>query len=222
MTPIERMSIKSQALAVLGLNNTTATDDDIRLAYRACVREKHPDRCQGNPSAFLRITDAFNYLCGESEYFDPNVTYDSSGKDTAPPARSQRPTMDFTPKPRTRSATLSRPVSKPIAQETETKFSKAVLEACKDELGENDGFVATHQTRKGRGLTFSVPVKLLQNVNKVAVPSGDLFDTRKTSPIVLNVFANDISGGSYDVPADVIDAHFPGAHRVAICFVADL
>ena len=44
MTPIERVSIKSQALAILGLNSTTATEEDIRLAYRSRVREKHPDR----------------------------------------------------------------------------------------------------------------------------------------------------------------------------------
>jgi hypothetical protein len=223
MTPIERVSIKSKALAVLGLNNTTATDDDIRLAYRACVREKHPDRCQGNANAFLRITDAFKFLCGESDEFDPNASYDSPSQENARPvSRTPRPTMDFTPKSRTRSTTLSRPVSKPIVQETETKLSEIVLTACKEELGDQDGFVATHQTRKGRGLSFMVPVKILQSANKVAVPSGDLFDTRKTNPIVLNIYAADISGGSYKVPADVVDAHFPGAHRVEICFVADV
>ena len=223
MTPIERMSIKSQALAVLGLNNTTATEDDIRLAYRACVRENHPDHCQGNANAFLRITEAFNFLRGETDVFNPNESTGSSTEENARPvSRTPRPTMDFTPKPRVRSATLSRPVSKPVVQETETKFSEIILRACKEELGDHDGFVATHQTRKGRGLTFLVPVKLLKNANKVAVPSGDLFDTRKTNPIVLNIYAADISEGSYKVPADVIDPHFPGAHRVEIRFIADI
>lgn len=224
MTPIERVSVKSQALAVLGLNNTTATDEDIRLAYRARVREKHPDRCNGNADAFLRVTNAFNFLSGASDDFDPSAGSESQAKeaDMRPVSRTQRPSMDFTLKPRKRSKTLSRPVSKPVVQETETAFSPNVLKACKDKLGDESGFLATHQKRAGRKLAYTVPVRLLHNVNKVAVPTGDLTDLSNTKPIVLSIASADISGGSYMVPAETVEAHFSGARRVEICFIADI
>ncbi len=221
MTPIERVSIKSQALAVLGLNNTTASDDDIRLAYRARVREKHPDRCNGESAAFLKITEAFNFLSGETDSFDPTEA-ENKGADTRPVSRTRRPSMDFTPRPRTRSATLSRPVSKPAVQETETAFSPSVLHACKAMLGDEGGFLATHQKRAGRKLAYTVPVRLLNNVNKVAIPTGDLFDADQLKPSVLSIPASEITGGSYTVPEDIVKEHFPGARRVEICFTADI
>ena len=224
MTPIERVSIKSQALAVLGLNSTTATDDDIRLAYRARVREKHPDRCNGESGAFLRITEAFSFLCGETENFDPTAPTETHvvKEGDRPVSRTPRPSMDFTPKPRVKSKTMSRPVSKPMVQATETVLSDSVKDACKTALEGQDGLLATHQKRAGRKFAFTVPVKLLNNVNKVAVPTGDLFDLRQMTPVVLSIPASDISGGSYLVPSDVVEAHFSGARRVEICFTADI
>lgn len=223
MTPIDRVSIKSQALAVLGLNNTTASYDDIRMAYRARVREKHPDRCNGNAEAFLKVTDAFNFLSGETDTFDPTTCESPANEATSRPvSRTPRPSMDFTPKPRTRSQTLSRPVSKPSVQATETAFSPEVLKMCKDALGEESGFLATHLKRAGRKLAYSVPVRLLNNVNKVALPTGDLFDKRQMKPIALTIAAADISGGSYLVPEGKLEEHFPGARRVEIRFIADI
>lgn len=224
MTPIQRVSVKSQALAVLGLNNSTATESDIRLAYRDRVREKHPDRCDGDASAFMRITEAFKFLCGETADFDPNTPDEClpSKENQRTFSRTPRPSMEFTPKPRTRPATMSRPVSKPMVQESETAFGKSVLAACRDLLGDVEGFCATHQKRAGRRLAYTVPVKLLNNVNTVALPTGDIFDMRKTQPILLTINACDIDGGSYLVPSDVVEAQFPGARRVEICFTADI
>lgn len=221
MTPIDRVSIKSKALAVLGLNNTTASDDDIRLAYRACIRQKHPDRCNGNSEGFLEATEAFNFLRGETDTFDPQP---SQADDAAPrpTSRTPRPSMDFAPKPRKRSQTLSRPVSKPSVQETETTFSEDVLKSCTDLLGEEGGLLATRQKRAGRKLTYTVPVRLLGNMNKVAMPTGDLFDKRRIKPILLDVPATEISGGSYIVPESHLEKCFPGARRVEIRFVADI
>lgn len=224
MTPIDRVSIKSQALAVLGLNNTTASADDIRTAYRARVREKHPDRCDGDSEAFLKVTDAFNFLNGEADTFDPTTSRNNTSVNTEPRpvSRTPRPSMDFTPKPRTRSQTLSRPVSKPSVQATETAFPPEVLKMCKNVLGEESGFLATHQKRAGRKLAYSVPVRLLNNVNRVALPTGDLFDKRQIKPIVLTIAATDIHGGSYIVPEENLAENFPGARRVEIRFIADI
>lgn len=225
MTPIERVSIKSQALAILGLNSTTATEEDIRLAYRSRVREKHPDRCNGQAGEFLRITDAYNFLCGEVDDFDPKVAREDMNSDTEterPISRTPRPTMDFTPKPRVRSKTMSRPVSKPMVRETETVLSDSVKKACETLLDDGSGLLATHQKRAGRKLAYTVPVKMLENVNKVVVPTGDLFDLRRMTPVALTISASDISGGSYLVPTDILEAHFSGARHVEIRFVADL
>ncbi|MEO9823657.1 MAG: DnaJ domain-containing protein [Paracoccaceae bacterium] len=225
MTPIERVSVKSQALAVLGLNSTTASESDIRLAYRARVREKHPDRCNGEAGEFLRITDAFNFLCGDADDFDPTVAPEkkmhAADNSERPISRTQRPTMDFTPKQRVRSETMSRPVSKPMVQETETVLSDGIKAACSAVL-DDDGLLATHQKRAGRKYAYTVPVKLLNNVNKVAVPTGDLFDLRRMKPVVLTIPASDIRGGSYLVPTEVMETHFSGARRVEICFTADI
>ena len=109
-----------------------------------------------------------------------------------------------------------------VVQETETTFSEDVLKSCKDLLGEEGGLLATRQKRAGRKLTYTVPVRLLANMNKVAMPTGDLFDKRRIKPILLDVPATEISGGSYIVPESHLEKCFPGARRVEIRFVADI
>ncbi|NNE88485.1 MAG: DnaJ domain-containing protein [Silicimonas sp.] len=217
MTPIERVSIKSQALAVLGLKNSTATDLEIKSAYRARVKEKHPDRCNGASDEFMRITNAFEYLSGETQDFEPEF-----GVRQATVSRTPRPSMEFEQKPRTRSKTMSRPVSKPSLQATQIKFSQDILTACKALLRDDGGLVATHQRRVGRSVAYKVPVKLLRNVNKVALPTGDLVDTRRVQPVVLEINASEICDRAYRVPSDVVAQQFPGARTVEILFVADI
>lgn len=224
MTPIERISIKSQALAALGLTNSTATESEIKSAYRARVKEKHPDRCDGEAADFIRITDAFEYLSGEAQDFDPSPR-PSTVKPSAeerPISRTPRPSMDFEQKPRVRSKTMSRPVSRPSLQATKIKISEDILMACSALLGDEEGLVATHQKRAGRKLAYRVPVKLLQNVNRVAVPTGDLVDARQIKPVLLTIEAADIHGGVYHVPQDVVEEQFPGARSVEIRFAADI
>ena len=224
MTPIERISIKSQALAALGLKNSTATESEIKSAYRARVKEKHPDRCDGEAADFMRIMDAFEYLSGEAEDFDPTPRPSTIKPDVEdrPVSRTPRPSMEFDQKPRERSKTMSRPVSRPTLQATKIKFSEDILSACNALLGETEGFVATHQKRSGRKIAYRVPVKLLQNVNKVAVPTGDLVDARQIKPVVLIIDASDIHAGVYHVPSDAVEAQFPGARSVEIRFFADI
>jgi hypothetical protein len=130
--------------------------------------------------------------------------------------------MDFEVKPRERSKTMSRPVSRPSLQSTKIKFSEETLLACSELLGEEEGLVATHQKRAGRKVAYRVPVRLLQNVNKIALPTGDLVDARQIKPTVLTVNAADISGGVHHVPQDIVEDKFPGARSVEIRFIADI
>lgn len=225
MTPIQRVSVKSQALAVLGLESTAATDREIKSAYHAKVKEKHPDRCGGLAAEFMLISNAYEYLSGEASHFDPTlgterVAAKAANKPERPVSRTERPSMDFAPSQRPRSQTMSRPISKPAVQVTKMELSKDVLSACK-ELLDGDGLLATHQERSGRKLSYYVPVRLLNIINKVAVPTGDLVDARRVKPTLLEINARDIKDGAYQVPQDVMAEQFPGARSVEIRFIAD-
>ena len=74
--------------------------------------------------------------------------------------------------------------------------------------------------RIGRKLTYFVPTRPANGKNDVVVPTGELVDTRRACPQVVEVDARDISGGVFDVPHELCEALFPGARSVKIHFAA--
>ena len=194
MTPIERCSEKSHALAVLGLPRT-ATTADIRAAYKRLVLEKHPDRPDGSSEAFAAINEAYRFLRTHADELGIREAV-------------VRPT---------------RVTSRPSIKPTETHFSDEVLAECQSCLtGDVEGteHVSTMLHRLGRRLTYFVPAAPAKGQNDVVVPTGELVDTRHAVPQVVPVQDNQISAGVYDVPADVCSALFPGARSVQIRFAA--
>ena len=192
MTPIERLSEKAQALAVLSLAKS-ATTADIRTAYKRLVLEKHPDHGNGSADEMSRITQAYQFL---------KANADELGISDAPvPARQT--------------------TRRPSIQPTETLFTDDILAECESALSEQTGtmqHVSTMLHRLGRKLTYFVPTAPAKGTNDVVVPTGELVDTRRTVPQVVPVDASRISGGVYDVPSDVCSKIFPGARSVKIHF----
>lgn len=198
MTPIERISEKSQALAVLGLSRHADTSE-IRQAYKALALEKHPDHASGSNAEFSVITDAYQFL---------RSNFDLLGIPDAPV------------QPSTPRRTVT---SRPLMQPTETEFTDDVIAECKACLPSNAQaaqHVSTILHRMGRKLTYFVPTAAANGINEVAVPTGELVDTRRAHPQVVPVDAQDITSGVYDVPTDVIEDLFPGARSVKIRFAA--
>ena len=194
MTPIERISEKSEALAALGLPAQTNTAE-IRKAYKSLVLEKHPDQGACSTSEFTAITDAYQFL---------KANADALGIPDAPkPAR--------------------RATSRPMMQPTETEFSEDTIEECKSCLpgiATDAEHVSTILHRLGRKLTYFVPTAPANGTNDVVVPTGELVDTRRAHPRLVSVDANDIAAGVYEVPSDVCEDIFPGARSVKIRFSA--
>lgn len=191
MTPIERISARSKALAILGLNGNP-TKSEVRSVFRKLAFERHPDHGKGSPEEFARISDAYQYLSEIAE------------DDTAP-ARKPAPAM-----------------SRPSVQGTETAFDGAALDACEAVLGETDTtcarHVATRLFRKGRMLTYFVPSTPAKGLNRIAMPTGDLVDTRHIQPQVIDVWSGDIAGNMFQVSAQACARMFPGARSVQIRF----
>lgn len=199
MTPIERLSEKSRALAVLGLPKT-ATILDIRAAYKRLVLEKHPDHSHGSGDEISGITEAYHFL---------KANADELGIKDAP--------VTHTP------GRVSRVTSRPSIQPTETRFSDDVLAECQSRLTENADaaqHVSTMLHRLGRKLTYFVPAAPASGANAVVVPTGQLVDHRHAVPQVVPVDASQIAAGVYEVPAEVCSTLFPGARSVQIRFAA--
>lgn len=194
MTPIQRISEKSQALDILSLGKT-ATTADIRAAYKVLVQEKHPDHGRGTSEEFAEINEAYQFLKKNAEELgirDARVT----------------------------TRTISR---RPSIKPTETVFSNDVIAECQSCLDKDAGraqHISTMLHRMGRKLTYFVPSAPANGTNEVVVPTGELVDHRHAVPQVVAVNTNDISAGVYDVPQDLCDELFPGARSVKIRFSA--
>jgi hypothetical protein len=203
MSPIDRVSLRSQALSTLGVT-TSATRSDIRSAYKKLAFEKHPDRHPDSANEFSRITEAYRTICENEDEF--NIT------DAPATERSAR------------TRPVSRPVSRPTVTATETNFDEDTIAECKKALEDEDTegtlHTATAIYRKGRYLTFYVPSQLGKGTNIVAVPTGMLHDTRRVMPKLLSFDHRDARGGHFDMPEDACAEHFPGARHVQIRFAS--
>ena len=189
MTPIERVSARSKALAILGLRGNP-TKSEVRKMFRKLAFEKHPDQGNSTDEEFARISDSYHLL---SEI----------AADDAPAAAA---------------TSLSRPSVQPI----ETEFDEHTLDMCHDLLDEMEAFathhLATRLYRKGRMLTYYVPTPAGSGLNQIALPTGDLVDSRRVSVMSYDVWSGDICGNVYDVPAQQCAKLFPGARSVQIRF----
>lgn len=196
MTPIERMSEKSRALDILNLPNS-ATTGDIRAAFKKLVQERHPDHGGGSSEEFAAINDAYHFLWNNTAELGIRNTMSSH---------------------RTISRTVSR---RPSIQPTETAFSEQVIRECEAALPSDSlhrQHVSTQLHRIGRRLTYFVPSAPANGPNEVAVPTGELVDSRHARPQVVELDASDLSAGVYDVPQDLCATLFPGARSVKIHF----
>lgn len=188
MTPIDRLSARSKALSVLGLSGRP-TKSELRQVFRKLAFEKHPDQGDGSAEEFAQISDAYRLL---SEIVEDD-------------------------------ARACIHVSRPTVPVTETEFSEEIIELC-ESVFEGDAdlhatrHLATRLYRKGRVLTYFVPTRPANGLNRVALPTGDLVDHRSTQPKCLDIWPGDISAGIYDVPAQTADRIFPGARAVQIRF----
>lgn len=194
MTPIERISEKSQALSILELP-TSASLGDIRTTYKKLALEKHPDHGTGTSEEFSEITDAYKFL------------------------KANANELGIVDRPQRVTSQMMRPSVKP----TETAFSDDIIEECKaciDGIEDESHHVSTILHRIGRQLTYFVPTIPANGNNEVVVPTGELVDTRHACPQVVPVDTREMSGGVYSVPRELCEDLFPGARSVKIRFSA--
>ena len=194
MTPIQRISEKSQALDILSLGKN-ATTADIRASYKRLVHEKHPDHGRGTSEEFAQINEAYQFLKQNAEELG---------------IREAR-------------VTSRRINPRPSVKPTETAFSDDIIAECQGVLPEDSEraqHVSTMLHRIGRKLTYFVPSAPANGVNEVVVPTGELVDHRHALPQIVPISTNDLSAGVYDVPQDLCEELFPGARSVKIRFAS--
>lgn len=196
MTPIERIRIKSDALATLGITGTP-NRSEIKKAYRQTVKSRHPDRGLGTSEELMKINEAFEYLMETTELSE---------------ARVRSTPMDW-------EATVHRPTKKNCV---ETVFDAPALAACQTLHDEDDTLaaarhVATRMLREGRSLTFVVPSKAGRGTNRITLATTDLAG-RAGKPVILTVRSMDIVDSLAEVPPSIVARLFPGAKSVSIAF----
>lgn len=185
MTPFERVKIRSKALETLGVSGNPSKTE-IKKAFRKLAFEKHPDRGTGTHEEFALISDAYQLL------------YDSAADDNPPPADTADPSFR---------------VSRPSAKLSETAFDHETVSACHALLDDLEvtgaRHAATRLARKGRMLTYIVPGRPADGLNKVALPVGDLIDRRRVQLDIIDIWSGDLCGDVYDVPAQDLRAVIP-------------
>ena len=196
MTPLERVSAKSRALATLGLERHVH-QGDLKAAFRKLAFEKHPDHASGTTEEFARITDAFRFLSNNAGEL---------GIPEAPVALPAKP---------------ARRVSRPTIEPTESAFDDLTLSECRAAFdGDVSGtiHVASRLYRTGRRLTYYIATSAGPGLNRVAVPTGDLIDARHVGPVIVTLDSREIFGCVYEVPDAVCAKSFPGARSVSFRF----
>lgn len=187
---------KADALATLGVS-ATATEAEVREAWRTLAFKTHPDRCNGSDTDFVRINAAYDVIRRHGH---------------APmeaPTRSRRPAIQ------TRIVDLSPDVATLCRDELADQRGKAKNGAAADH-------VAAAVRRKGRRVTYIIRTPLSEGSNRVALPTGELEDNRKVKPQVVT-FASDTAGqGQVIVPDALRESMFPGARSVRILFEAEI
>lgn len=193
MTPIERLSVRNKALSLLGVSGQP-TKSELRKAYRKLAFEKHPDHGRASADEFAQISEAYSLLVDEA-------TDDTMCR--VDPYTARR-------------------VSRPSVRSIKTEFDDRTMDACEtafdgiDTVGQRHLANALH--RKGRILVYSVNSMPKVGVNHVALPTGDLVDTRHIKPVIVDVWSGDVKGMTYNVPAQTCAKLFPGARAVQIRF----
>lgn len=192
MTPIERVTAKSNAYATLGLT-AACSKSELRSAYRKLAFEMHPDHGKGTADDFREIAEAYKFLNDIMAGAEPIM-------------------------PRPAANSVSRPTLKP----TEIEFDEAALRRCRDCLVEDSGEAAEKHIpasviRNGRALTYIVHSRPARGRNRVALPVAGLTESQAAT-VVLTVAGYQVMGGDFVVSDHLCKGLFPGARSVTIRF----
>ena len=191
MSPIERVSVRSQDLSVLGLTGTP-TKSELKKAFRKLALEKHPDHSDTSHEEFAAIADAYRRAL------------DAASDDTSAEKSS--------------SPNIKRPSVRTTETLFPEQDLDACKWAMADTDAGGARHVATRLERKGRVLIYVVPTQPEKGLNSVGVPTGDLVDNRRLESTVLQIWSGDIKAGTYFLPAQKCAVLFPGARSVQIRF----
>lgn len=192
MTPIERVTAKTNAYATLGLT-TACTRSELRSAYRKLAFEMHPDHGKGTADEFRRISEAYKFL--------NEIIPDAKPLQARPAANS---------------------VTRPSLTPTEIQIDEAALRRCRDCLVEECGDDAAKHIpesviRNGRALTYIVQARLARGRNRIALPVAGLTDSQAAT-VVLTVASYQLVGDQFSVSDHLCKGLFPGARSVTIRF----
>ncbi|MGI1661533.1 J domain-containing protein [Palleronia sp. KMU-117] len=217
MTPIERTRAKSVALQTLGLG-LYANPSEIRDAWRRIAFETHPDRNAEAQAEFARAKEAYDYLRNEIP-----GGYDANGGAWGRPRSAAQ-------KVASRPAIMARITRLPetaidecagiLAAET---TPRQVIDLRGADRAAADPARATDHVpdavhRHGRHLTFIVEAPTGQGLNRVALPTALLEDSRKVKPVIVCFEARLEGEGEVRLPDEVVASVFPGARGVEIRF----
>lgn len=203
MSPIEKAQVKADAISALGLHGAESLGE-IRRAWKRKALETHPDQMGGDTEAFLRVKEAYEYLCTEDSILE------------APPVVDN-------PTP----VTPRRPGQAAKSSVKERTLSPEEQEACFTALTEQpESTAASHVAEviqsQGRSLVYIVASQIAKGRNRVALPADILVTNRRTDPKIVSFDVPCMSAGDIVVPEEIRLELFPGARSVRIRFCPNL
>lgn len=211
MSSISSTSNLRDALSVLGLGRD-ASWSEIEAAWKQRIFAAHPDRNAGRCDEFVRINEAYSTLKATSKsMFSRSES-------------SRRPWPVREPEPKVHP---SRPIpSRRRISERNDALSEAEQRMCAERLDEVDAPGAKHVPhmirRRGRQMTYLIRSPLEAGVNHVAMPSGQLVDSRKVKAVYLPYESASAGGHVLEVTEPTLGELFPGASAVTLEFDADI
>lgn len=198
MTPIDRVRVRSKDLRTLGFAGN-ATQIEIRQAFKALAKKRHPDVEAGSTEEFQRIQEAYRRL-SEQRLEQVRVPAKPSNVSRVQPSRQSRENFRV----------------------IDARFPEAVVASCRAGLDpsviESARHVAIGSIRKGRHIVFVVPSDIAEGDNLVIVPCAEITEPKRFAPTSLCVPSEKVVNGMYAVPPEECADLFPGARTARIRF----
>ncbi|QMU57245.1 MAG: DnaJ domain-containing protein [Boseongicola sp.] len=205
MTPLAKAKAVAEAQDILGVP-AYASEPQIREAWKKLAFEMHPDRGVGSNDQLANINAAYSLLKDRCESGQTNADYWEKAKAQTRPASQM-----VKPRPGLKTKT-----------DDLGDTAKAECQALLDENEAPETGTADHLPvsirRRGRDFVYIVETGLNRGMNRIAVPTGDLVNSRRVTPRLVNFMASANGAGSFNVPDDLRAKLFPGARSVRIDF----
>lgn len=221
MEPIDRAQARAQALQSLGVS-PGADAQEIRTAWKRAAFTSHPDKADGDLSAFITAKRAYEFLNGSGDG-DSFVIDEPAPEPTAEPEEPQRPRPKATGRVVAFSDELRASCDALLAETLGPGLDHPAVVSLDGLLAQLPGapitdHVAKSVLKKGRELTYLIDSDLVRGINRVALPMALLENPKRPKLHVITFLFDDNGAFEMDLPKETLCDIGRGERRVVLRF----